>query len=77
MEVLNGDGRTTRIIETIDGMNVKCKHNGDVEHESKNEDREHSHPGGCSEVALAVVGSCKDRMVLFVLIEWAETEVQK
>ena len=32
MEVLNGDGRSTWIIETIDGLDAKCKHNGDIEH---------------------------------------------
>ena len=71
MEVLNGDGRSTWIIEAIDCLDAKCKHDGNIEHKSKNEDGENSHPGGCSEVALAVEGTCKDRIMLFVLIEWA------
>ena len=64
MQVLNGDGGSSRVIKAIHSLDTENKHNGNVEHQRENKYREDAHPGGQPEIAVAVVGTRKHRVTI-------------
>ena len=55
MQILNRDGGSSWVVKAIHGLDTECKHDGDVEHQWKNNDGEDPQPGGQLEITVAVV----------------------
>ena len=64
MEVLNGDGGSPWVIESIQSLDTEGTHRREIEHQEQEEDGEDAHPRCLCEVALTVVLRTEHRIIV-------------
>ena len=68
MQILYSNSGSSWVIKPIDSLHTKHEHDGHVENEQQDHNREGAHPGTHAEVTLTVVGSGKG--VRYPAIPW-------